>query len=39
MSDRIAVIDRGKFVDILDGERATVETVGLLMAGGIGTPR
>jgi len=34
MSDRIAVMYAGKFVDILDGLAATVEEVGLLMAGG-----
>jgi len=39
MSDRIAVMYRGEFVDILTGERATIETIGLLMAGGIVTPR
>jgi general nucleoside transport system ATP-binding protein len=35
MSDRIAVIYRGKFVAILDAQTATVEEIGLLMAGGI----
>ncbi|MBD2298107.1 ABC transporter ATP-binding protein [Nostoc sp. FACHB-190] len=34
MSDRIAVIYRGKFVAILDAQTATVEEIGLLMAGG-----
>jgi len=34
MSDRIAVMYEGEFVDILDGLTATVEEVGLLMAGG-----
>ncbi|MBE9017680.1 ABC transporter ATP-binding protein [Chroococcidiopsidales cyanobacterium LEGE 13417] len=34
MSDRIAVIYRGEFIDVLDRERATIETIGLLMAGG-----
>ncbi|MBD2498257.1 ABC transporter ATP-binding protein [Nostoc sp. FACHB-280] len=34
MSDRIAVIYRGKFVAILDVQTATVEEIGLLMAGG-----
>ncbi|MBX9254551.1 ABC transporter ATP-binding protein [Desmonostoc muscorum CCALA 125] len=33
MSDRIAVIYRGEFVGILDAQRATVEEIGLLMAG------
>lgn len=33
MSDRIAVIYRGEFVDILDAQTATVEEIGLLMAG------
>ena len=36
MSDRIAVMYRGEFVDILDAATATVEEVGLLMAGGKG---
>ncbi|MEJ1935006.1 ABC transporter ATP-binding protein, partial [Nostoc sp. NIES-2111] len=35
MSDRIAVIYRGEFVAILDAQTATVEEIGLLMAGGI----
>jgi len=34
MSDRIAVMYEGEFVDILDGLTATLEEVGLLMAGG-----
>jgi simple sugar transport system ATP-binding protein len=34
MSDRIAVIYRGKFLAILDAQTATVEEIGLLMAGG-----
>lgn len=34
MSDRIAVIYRGEFVAILDTQTATVEEIGLLMAGG-----
>jgi simple sugar transport system ATP-binding protein len=34
MSDRIAVIYEGKFVDILDATTATVEQVGYLMTGG-----
>ncbi|OZH54516.1 heme ABC transporter ATP-binding protein [Hydrocoleum sp. CS-953] len=34
MSDRIAVIYEGQFVDILDAETATVEQVGLLMTSG-----
>ncbi|MBD2385007.1 ABC transporter ATP-binding protein [Cylindrospermum sp. FACHB-282] len=34
MSDRIAVIYRGEFVDILDAQTATLEEIGLLMAGG-----
>ena len=33
LSDRIAVMFRGKIVDILPAERATKEKVGLLMAG------
>ncbi|BBD58918.1 sugar ABC transporter ATP-binding protein [Nostoc sp. HK-01] len=33
MSDRIAVIYRGKFVAILDAQTSTVEEIGLLMAG------
>ena len=36
MSDRIAVLYNGQFVDLLDAAEATVETVGLLMAGGHG---
>ncbi|HEY9804033.1 MAG TPA: ABC transporter ATP-binding protein [Leptolyngbyaceae cyanobacterium] len=36
MSDRIAVIYRGEFVAILDAQTATLEEIGLLMAGGIG---
>ncbi|ABA22214.1 nucleoside ABC transporter ATP-binding protein [Trichormus variabilis ATCC 29413] len=34
MSDRIAVIYRGKFVAILDAQTAIIEEIGLLMAGG-----
>jgi simple sugar transport system ATP-binding protein len=34
MSDRIAVMYEGQFVDILDASTATVEQVGLLMTGG-----
>jgi simple sugar transport system ATP-binding protein len=34
MSDRIAVIYRGEFVAILDAQTATVEEIGLFMAGG-----
>jgi simple sugar transport system ATP-binding protein len=34
MSDRIAVMYEGQFVDILDAATATVEQVGLLMTGG-----
>ncbi|MBD2251021.1 ABC transporter ATP-binding protein [Nostoc parmelioides] len=34
MSDRIAVIYRGEFVAILDAQMATIEEIGLLMAGG-----
>ncbi len=34
MSDRIAVIYEGKFVDILDASTATVEQIGYLMTGG-----
>lgn len=37
MSDRIAVIYEGQFVDILDATTATVEQLGYLMAGGIAT--
>ncbi|MBD2295897.1 ABC transporter ATP-binding protein [Anabaena sphaerica FACHB-251] len=33
MSDRIAVIYKGEFVDILDAQSATIEEIGLLMAG------
>lgn len=33
LSDRIAVMYRGKIVDILSADKATKETVGLLMAG------
>ncbi len=33
LSDRIAVMYRGKIIDILDAKQATKETVGLLMAG------
>ncbi|OWY66838.1 heme ABC transporter ATP-binding protein [cyanobacterium TDX16] len=33
ISDRIAVIYRGEFIDVLERERATIETIGLLMAG------
>ncbi|MEO1348839.1 MAG: ABC transporter ATP-binding protein [Cyanobacteria bacterium J06635_15] len=42
MSDRLAVIYRGQLVDVLDASTATVEQVGLLMAGGqtsAGIPR
>ncbi|MFE1748857.1 ABC transporter ATP-binding protein [Coleofasciculus sp. H7-2] len=35
MSDRIAVMYEGQFVDILDATTATVEQVGYLMTGGI----
>ncbi len=34
MSDRIAVMYEGKFVDILDASTATVEQIGYLMTGG-----
>lgn len=34
MSDRIAVMYKGEFVDILDAATATVGEIGLLMAGG-----
>ncbi|OKH38456.1 heme ABC transporter ATP-binding protein [[Phormidium ambiguum] IAM M-71] len=34
MSDRIAVMYEGKFVDILDATTATVEQIGYLMTGG-----
>ncbi len=37
MSDRIAVMYEGQFLDILDANTATVEQVGYLMAGGIST--
>jgi simple sugar transport system ATP-binding protein len=33
LSDRIAVMFRGKIIDILSADEATKETVGLLMAG------
>lgn len=33
MSDRIAVIYRGEFVDILDAQTTTVEEIGLLKTG------
>jgi simple sugar transport system ATP-binding protein len=33
LSDRIAVVFRGKIVDIVDAEKATREQIGLLMAG------
>jgi ABC-type uncharacterized transport system ATPase subunit len=36
LSDRLAVIYEGQFVDILDAATATPEQVGLLMAGGKG---
>jgi simple sugar transport system ATP-binding protein len=35
MSDRIAVIYRGEFVDILDANTATLDKIGLLMGGAI----
>jgi simple sugar transport system ATP-binding protein len=35
MSDRIAVMYEGQFVDILDAATATVEQIGYLMTGGI----
>ena len=35
MSDRIAIIYEGKFVDILDAATATIEKVGLLMTSGV----
>jgi general nucleoside transport system ATP-binding protein len=34
MSDRIAVMYRGEFVDILDAQRTTIEEIGFLMGGG-----
>jgi simple sugar transport system ATP-binding protein len=34
VSDRIAVMYAGRFVAILDAKAATVEQIGLLMAGG-----
>ncbi|MBM0741482.1 ABC transporter ATP-binding protein [Phormidium sp. CLA17] len=34
MSDRIAILYNGRFVDILDAQTATLEHIGLLMAGG-----
>ena len=34
MSDRIAVMDEGQFVDVLDATTATIEQIGLLMTGG-----
>jgi simple sugar transport system ATP-binding protein len=34
ISDRIAVMYKGKFMDILDPEKTTVEDIGLLMGGG-----
>ncbi len=39
MSDRIAVMYRGEFMAILDAQTATVEEIGLLMAGGGGGSR
>ncbi len=36
LSDRIAVMYRGKIVDTLPGEKATKEQIGLLMAGIVG---
>ncbi|PMB50786.1 heme ABC transporter ATP-binding protein [Fischerella thermalis CCMEE 5201] len=36
MSDRIAVMYRGEFVDILDTQRTTIEEIGLLMGRGRG---
>ena len=33
LSDRIAVMYEGRFMDILDGDNADVERVGMLMAG------
>ncbi|NHC35649.1 ABC transporter ATP-binding protein [Scytonema millei] len=38
ISDRIAVIYRGEFSDVLERENATIETIGLLMAGEKGSP-
>lgn len=37
ISDRIAVMYKGKFMDILDPEKITVEEIGLLMGGGKST--
>ena len=34
MSDRIAILYSGRFVDVLEAQTATVEQIGLLMAGG-----
>ncbi|WP_413174397.1 ABC transporter ATP-binding protein [Anabaena azotica] len=34
ISDRIAVMYKGEFVDILDAQTATIEEIGLLMGGG-----
>ncbi len=34
ISDRIAVMYRGEFVDILDAQKARIEEIGLLMGGG-----
>ncbi|MEM6403439.1 MAG: ATP-binding cassette domain-containing protein, partial [Cyanobacteria bacterium P01_D01_bin.116] len=34
ISDRIAIMYRGEFVDVLDAKTATVEKIGLLMGGG-----
>jgi general nucleoside transport system ATP-binding protein len=34
ISDRIAVMYKGEFVDILDSQTATIEEIGLLMGGG-----
>ncbi|MBW4430930.1 MAG: ABC transporter ATP-binding protein [Pelatocladus maniniholoensis HA4357-MV3] len=36
ISDHIAVMYRGEFVDILDAQRTTIEEIGLLMGGGRG---
>lgn len=38
MSDRIVVIYRSEFIDVLERETMTLETIGLLMAGGKGNP-